>query len=164
MLGPMNAFRVLPALLLLTAPLLATTALAGDCSDGRSGYAAFGSASAGGVVLNSQAGNFSIPSRQTQIAFGGSTTGTMNVDVVHSCVVSYRLVVEQTGGTSPGVVYDQTVLTGCGSGTDTHGVPIDLNAGSYSMTLTWIGCDGTSGKDKRDWVICDPPTPIPYLR
>ena len=130
-----------------------------DCKEAGSASAGIANVVVNGVTLQTQAGGttFVLPLRATGLAM--STTGQLDVEIRHRCVLSYAFtwtVTSQVSGTTTNTVF---MTPNCVGGTDVHAIPVGNDVVSVHMELAWKGCDGTSGRDVRDVTVVDPALP-----
>lgn len=123
------------------------------------------------TITNPQGGKLSVQHQAGAITLGTSaptqgavvsTTGTIKVEVKHSCMDKLRLIVKKDGA----VIHDQVSDVECDKDlVMTQTVNIGMNGGEYTFELQGVTCDGRGIKgDGNGHYVVDPPLPAPDLR
>ncbi|HEX2021796.1 MAG TPA: hypothetical protein VHH36_03735 [Candidatus Thermoplasmatota archaeon] len=125
------------------------------CKRAGSASAAIANVKADGVTLQTQAGSQTLLLPRQLVALAVSTTGVLDVEVEHRCVLWYTFSWTVNGqlGTSAG---SSTAYPRCAGDTDVHQIPIGNDVADVHMELHWVGCDGAKGSDVRDAKVVDP--------
>ncbi|HVL47275.1 MAG TPA: hypothetical protein VM889_01825 [Candidatus Thermoplasmatota archaeon] len=134
-----------------------------ECFEKGNSAAAIGNIQAGTVTLQTQVGNSAVELPRKDLAIAISTTGQLDVEVVHKCVREYTFSWTKTSMIGGPTSFTTTVYPNCFAGVDTYAIPVGWDLVDIHMTLTATGCDGATHSDVRDIKVVDPPLVVPAL-
>lgn len=140
----------------LALPVVGAQAADPDCARG-SDAATITNPKGGTLSVKSQTGTITIGTGATEQGAMLSTTGTIDVEVKHSCMAIIRLLVKDGNGA---VIHDTTNEVVCEKDlVFTQSVNIGLNGGEYSFSLeNSHTCSGAGIKDAGNGhYVIDPP-------
>lgn len=138
--------------------LVPTGASAADCVRGQT-LAEFIQPKGGQVSANTHLGGiaYTLPNSPAPLAVMLSTTGQIQVEIRHACLLSLTLTVFKDGVAAP--IHQRTwEPLSCEEATKTDTVNIGLDGGSYRFVLDGTGCDGIKVRsDGQGGLVADPP-------